>query len=191
MKKFFTILLLSLFSFQVPGYADEWDNMYSEVENAWDGQKTITESDFEEVMEHFESQKEKKEEKKKFKKLKLKGKDLHNNLDVPQFAPDKQQEKSEEQGQLLNIPVNLVYNEFIISPGHYKVIGSKKDGNVFLNFYQAHNLIAQIPAKETLNDFGEDKIDFVKLKFQKDSQAKIIFGSLDFNAYTFIDFTEP
>ena len=71
--------------------------------------------------------------------------------------------------------------------GHYQVAGEKIDGNIYLKFYQAHNLLANIKATETNSDFNEEEINFVKLLPENDSQVKIIYGSVDFNAYALVN----
>ena len=60
-----------------------------------------------------------------------------------------------------------------------------------LKLYQAHDLLAQFPAVETTEDFDEDTISFAKWFFEGDDKIKIIFGSLDFNAYTVVNVTNP
>ena len=47
--------------------------------------------------------------------------------------------------------------------------------------------MAKIPVTETNQDFGEDEILFAKLIPQENGTVKIIYGSLDFNAYTFVN----
>ena len=48
-------------------------------------------------------------------------------------------------------------------------------------------MIAKLPATETNDDFGEQTINFVKLIPHGDYHVQIIYGSLDFNAYSIID----
>lgn len=47
--------------------------------------------------------------------------------------------------------------------------------------------MARFPAVETQDDFGENTISFVKWLPQGDKQIKVIYGSLDMNAYAIID----
>lgn len=89
------------------------------------------------------------------------------------------------------IPTELVIGDGILPIGHYQVSGDKDDeGNVSLKFYQAQYLMAQIPAIETDDDFGEDTISFVKWSNEGETSIKIMFGSLDFNAYTTVNIKE-
>ena len=78
----------------------------------------------------------------------------------------------------------------VLPVGHYQIQGERKDDKVYLKFYQAHNLFATIPAIETQDDFGEEEILFARWFSEGEKQVKIIFGSLDFNAYTFVEIKE-
>ena len=48
-------------------------------------------------------------------------------------------------------------------------------------------MIAQLPACETLDDFNQKTINFVELLPEDEDKVKIIFGNVDFNAYTILD----
>ena len=58
--------------------------------------------------------------------------------------------------------------------------------NIYLSFYQSQFLKGKVKAKETNNDYNQETIDFVELIPYNDKYVKIIFGSLDFNAYAFV-----
>lgn len=53
-------------------------------------------------------------------------------------------------------------------------------------FYQSSTLVAHVPAIETQSDFDQKSINFVQLLPYNEQRIKIIYGSMDFNAYTFI-----
>ena len=92
---------------------------------------------------------------------------------------------------VLSIPVVLKLTEEVRLPmGHYQIQGEKKDGKVYLKFYQAHYLIAEIPAQETNDDFGQESVNFVRLENLNDNQVIIEFGSVDFNAYAVMDLAQ-
>jgi hypothetical protein len=91
---------------------------------------------------------------------------------------------------VVSLPVELVVGNGVLPVGHYQIQGERKDDKVYLKFYQAHNLFATIPAIETQDDFGEEEILFARWFSEGDKQIKIIFGSLDFNAYTFVEIKE-
>ena len=88
---------------------------------------------------------------------------------------------------MICIPVELSVGEGILPVGHYQVKGEKDGDKVVLNLYQAQFLMAKIPAIETTEDFGEDEILFVKWVPDGDYKMKILYGSMDFNAYAYVD----
>ena len=97
--------------------------------------------------------------------------------------------KENEEGSLLNIPVHMIIDNNILDKGCYKVLGEKdKDNNIYLSFYQSQFLKGKVKAIETKDDFGQETLDFVELIPYNDKYVKIIFGSLDFNAYVFIKY---
>ena len=67
MKKIFMMLVL-LLSIQCV-YADSWDD-FSQVGNMWDGQKSITNKEFEEAYNYIEQKNNKSKEKQQEKKTK-------------------------------------------------------------------------------------------------------------------------
>ena len=50
--------------------------------------------------------------------------------------------------------------------------------------------MAQFPAVESTSDFGEDTISFVKWEPVNDNEIKVMYGSLDMNAYAIIEIKE-
>ena len=90
---------------------------------------------------------------------------------------------------LLNVPVNMIINNEALDKGFYKVIGERdKDGNIYLSFYQSQFFKGKVKAVETRDDYEQETLDFVELIPYNDKYVKIIFGSLDFNAYAFVRF---
>ena len=57
-------------------------------------------------------------------------------------------------------------------------------------FYQSQFFKGKVRACETEDDYDEDDLDFVKLTPYNDNFVKIIFGSLEFNAYAYVRFIE-
>lgn len=89
---------------------------------------------------------------------------------------------------VLLVPMDLTAGgSSVIPTGYYQVAGEKIDGKPVLNLYQAHDLVAKLPAVETNDDFNEQYINFVTLKEYNSHQVKIIFGNIDFNAYTIVN----
>lgn len=189
MKKF-SILLLSIFlASSVSVYADDlWDNFGDS--NVY-GQKAVSEEDFQKALE---SKKNKRNispfGKTLFEKMKK-----NTNKNTPQGESYSQSNETEiisntkAELPVLMIPLPLKVNDnYIIPIGHYQVEGEKTDsGEVYIKLYQAHDLIAKIPAKETEQDYEDESINFVKLEPHGDNHVEIIFGCLDFNAFAIID----
>ena len=192
MIKKFLIILLSCAILSPAVLADtDWSNT-DNIDNAWDGQKTITNKQFEDTMNALQEKSKRKEAKKREKKLKkFKGSSLTPEMDAhnEEMTNEQPTEKLEET-LLVNIPVNFVSNGNLVESGYYKVVGEKKPDGCYILLYQAHVLKARIRARETNDDFDEAYITFAKALPYNDHQMKLIFGSVDFNAYAFITFIE-
>lgn len=190
-KKYLLIfgIILSILSVN----ADGWDDL-ADVESMWDGQKTITNQQFEEVMDALqagEKKKEEKKQKKKIKKISGGGTSLHNDLKPEGEIFENSALKYNEEGFLVNIPVNLILDNKKIEKGFYKLFGEKDEkGEIYFSFYQSQFFKGRASATETEDDFGEKEINFAKILPYNESFVKVIFGSIDFNAYTLIPFLE-
>lgn len=172
MKKFFTILSIIFIGSSVLADGDLWDNFGDT--NVY-GQKAVTEQEFDKALES-------KQKKKKRDKNIPKGESFSQSNETDSIK------NTTNEPQILLIPIPLkIKEDYIIPVGHYQVEGEKKDGEVFLKLYQAHDLIAKLPAEETNDDFGEETINFVKLLPHGDYHVEIIYGGIDFNAYSIID----
>ena len=148
------------------------------MENAWDGQKIIKNSEYEAVVKELEKRKNAK----KITAEKKAGQMLMKNTESSEtdFLS-----KFEEQYPLLNLTVPIVLGDVTIPVGHYKVLGSKVNGKVYLNFCQAYNVVGKIPAVETEDDFNQDEINFIKVEDVGNNVLKFLYGSMKFNAYAF------
>ena len=190
MKKTSLILLL-IFATILTANADGWDD-FDNVERMWDGQKTITNQQFEEVMDALqqgEKKQEEKKQKKKIKKISGGGTSLHNDMKPEGEIFENTALKLKEEGLLVNIPVNLILNNNQIEKGFYKLIGERDEsGNIYISFYQSQFFKGKVLATETEDDFNEKEIDFAKMLPYNENFVKIIFGSIDFNAYAIIPF---
>lgn len=175
MKKFLSLFWVICFlgACSANAEGDLWDNFGDS--NVY-GQRAVSEDEFNQALES--KQKKKKKDK-----------------NVPKGESFSQSNETEilnntsKEPQLLLIPLSLKIKEgYVIPIGHYEVEAEKdNDGEVYLKLYQAHDLIAKIPAEETDDDFGEQVINFVKLKPHGDYHVEIMYGGLDFNAYAIID----
>lgn len=153
---------------------DLWDNFGDT--NVY-GQKPVTDEEFEKAIES-----------KKGKPKKPKDKVLRNGEAIQQSNETELLSKMPKELPILLIPLSLEIQKNVVLPvGHYQVSGEKKDGKVYLKLYQAHSLLASLPGVETNSDFGEEEINFVRLLQENDSQVKIIYGSVDFNAYALVN----
>ena len=192
MKK---VVLLVLCSFLLtPFYtvsAEDWDD-FAQVDRLWDGQQTITNQQFEEVMnalEQNENKKEEKQQQKKIKKIGGGGTSLHTDMNPENEITELQSIKPSEEGFLVNLPVNLLLDNKILEKGYYKLFAEReKDGNIYISFYQSQYFKGKTIAVETEDDYGEKEINFAKMLPYNENFVKIIYGSLDFNAYAMIPY---
>lgn len=169
----FILIFTSLQSAQAED-GDMWD--YFGDQNVY-GQKPVSDKEFEETVQRLEE--------KKNKTKKMKGESFHQGNETEFLT------KVPTELPILSIPVVLKLTDNVQLPiGHYQVQGAKKDGKVSLKLYQAHYLIAELPAKETNDDFGHDTVNFVNLDTLNDNQVIIEYGSVDFNAYAIMDLAQ-
>lgn len=192
MRNFILLSILSLIFCSPVVFADSWDD-FSNLDRIWDGQKSITNQEFEQVMEKLEEkgkQKEEKQLKKKRKKLFGSGTTLHEELNPDGNITELGDLKPKEEGILINVPVNLVFDGKVLEKGYYKIIAEKDstDGKKYVNFYQSQFLKGRLEVTETEDDYGEETLDFAKIIPYNDSFVKLIVGSIEFNAYTFIHY---
>lgn len=193
MHKFFIIILACLIANSCFAISNINASDYEDFNNTLAGQKSITNKEFDEVVNALEKKKKEKEDKKQKKKLKkFKGESLHQELDATiEDLPDQTLETPEMEEQVVLFHMDMVIGDKIVEKGYYRVFAEKENGVLFLKFFQAHNLVGKLKARETDDDFGEQDIMFVKLLPYKDGIMKIIYGAVDYNAYSFIRYIEP
>ena len=188
MKKFLMLSIICLFS--VPSFGaddlmytnDMWDN-YSQTINEGQEAKPITDEEFEKAIEQIDAKVNK--WKNWAEKLKRpKGKEFSQSNETEILNNEHGEDASLP---VISLPVEVQIADGYIPIGHYQVKGEMVDSKPVLSFYQAHNLFAKIPATETNSDFGKDEILFADWISENDKQIKIIYGSLDFNAYAIVD----
>lgn len=177
MKKFYLLILILIIflnvSPKVLAEDKELNEYTNSVENAFNGQKPITDEEFDKMVEKLRDKKYKKQ------RTPFKGQSVNKDQDDNGIF--------DNENILLSLPVTLLTKDGTEIPvGHYKVTCEKKNDSVYFNFYQGYNLIAKVDAKETDNDFKEPSINFCKLVPYDEQYVKIIYGSLEFNAYAFI-----
>lgn len=191
-EKKFIILLTAIFLSIGLVHSESWDD-YNDLDKAWDGQKAVTNKEFDDVIEALEANQKKKEEKqrkKKIKKISGGGTSLHSGLNPDDDISEVQSVKSGQEGILINCPVCLLLGEALLEKGFYMVYASKRDNKIYIQFYQSQFLKGEIEAFETNDDFGEEQLNFARLISYNSSFMKLIFGSIDFNAYAYIPYIE-
>lgn len=185
MKKILVLLIFSLLIHTLPVSADDGSDGFGGIgdsmkdtgtmENAFNGQKQITDEEFQKTLDKLKTKQN------KGKNKKFKGKSF--NEDNSSTHIDETAAKT----TILSVPLLLINGDGAEIPiGHYKIVGKKENGNIYLNFYQSSELIARVPAIETKNDFDQSNINYVKLLPYNAQRVEVIYGSIDFNAYTFI-----
>lgn len=185
MKKIVPVFLFLFFFSALPAFCDDLGlGEYSQgIDNAWFGQKQITDEEFEKTLKAVQEKKNKKKDKKQ-----LKGQSL--NKYEEDFENSESTEKFKnifENNSVIGLPVNLITLEGELIPaGHYQISGRKSGKKIYLEFYQGYLKAASIEAIETANDFGETSINFAKIIPCDDTKIKLIYGSIDFNAYAYI-----
>ena len=198
MKKSFLMLVLSLFcclpafagDIDLPASGDLWDNWNSPKDFYGQDKPAVSDEDFEKAIEKKKTKRNMFGFKKKNKNI-PKGEE-RNNYDETEIYEENQESNIVNTLPVICIPVELSIGEGILPVGHYQVQGEKdENGNPTLKLYQAQYVMAQLPATETFEDFDEDTITFAKWIPEGENKIKIIFGSLDFNAYAFIDINDP
>lgn len=190
------IFLSIIFTFAIAltsCFAEDWDD-FSGLDKAWDGQKSITNKEFEQAIDTLEAKQKKKEarqRKRLIRKIGGGGTSLHPDLNPDSDIKNLDPVKKNEDGLLLNIPVDLVINDTILEKGYYKVIAKRDDDkNIYLMFYQSQYFKGKVRASETNDDYEADNIDFVKLIPYNEQFVKIVVGCLDFNAYAFVQYKQ-
>lgn len=176
MRKFLSILLIIFFASNNIVFAegDLWDNFGDS--NIY-GQKPVSDKEFEQALES------KKGKKKRDKNI-PKGESFSQSNETEQIT------NTTKELPVLLIPLNLKTDNTYIPVGHYQIEGVRENGQTFLKLYQAHDIIAKLTANETNDDFNEPTINFVKLLPHGETHVQIIYGGIDFNAYTVIDIAD-
>lgn len=177
MRKILSLILILFFTSNLAiADGDLWDNFGDQ--NVY-GQQAVSEQDFQKALDS-----------KKQKQKKKKDKNIPKGESFSQSNETEALSNTTKELPILLIPLSLKVGAGMIPVGHYQVEGKKENGQTFLMLYQGHTVIAKLPAEETNDDFGEPSINFVKLLPHGNYHVQIIYGCLDFNAYSVIDIAE-
>lgn len=194
MKKYVLFLILTLaFSFvgncsmaddiDLPASGDLWDNYGTSQDFYGQDKKGVSDQEFDKAIEQVKDKQSRGlfGRKKKNKNI-PKGEEFSqsNESEILEVHSDK------DLLPVVSLPVELVVGQGVLPVGHYQIQGERRGDDVVLKFYQAHNMWAEFPAFETKEDFGEETISFAKWFVEDENHIKIIYGSLDFNAYTIV-----
>ena len=191
MKKFLTLLIVLVFT-SIPVLADDMD--FSSVGEFWDIQhpdlerevKPVSDEEFEKAIEEKDAKVNKwKHRIERWKRPR--GEAFSESNETEQIQTET---TAKDTLPVICVPFDLKIGENILPVGHYQVKGEIIENKPVLKFFQAHYLMAKLPAIETDQDFGEDEILFAKLFIQDENTVKIIYGSLDFNAYAVVNTTQ-
>ena len=177
MKKFLILFFTIIISAGTIAFADGdlWDS-YGD-QNIY-GQKPVSDQEFEQALES------KKGKKKRDKNI-PKGESIQQSNETDSIL------NVSKELPILLIPLDLKLQDGSLIPtGHYQVEGVKENGKTYLKLYQAHYVIAKLPATETNDDFGEKTINFVKLIPHGQAHVQIVLGNVNFNAYSVIDIAD-
>lgn len=167
------LFFIGLLSCDIALGDDLWDN-YGDT-NVYN-QKTVTDEEFDKALES--------------KTRKKRNKNIPRGSESHQSNETEFLKEAKEDLPVLCVPTDLILGDKILPVGHYQIIGEKINGKPVIKFYQAHYLIGQTPAIETNDDFNKETVTFVDILDNGEKQVKIIYGSLDFNAYSVIDIAQ-
>lgn len=190
MKKSLLLLIFAmLLQFNSSVSADSWDD-FSNVDRMWDGQKSITNKEFEQVVDALEEKSKQREDKKRKKKIKKKfgsGTILHDELN-PENNVRELSSIMPTEDLILNVSTDLFIDGKSLERGFYKVLPEvdKRAGKKYINFYQSQYFKGKVEIIDTEDDFGEQELNFVKLLPYNEEFVKVIFGSLEFNGYVYL-----
>lgn len=179
-------LLFTLFSIIIisscAGAEEIWDSWQDT--NFYGKSQAVSDEDFDKAIESKKTKKNFFGFKKKEKNKAIPKGEEFSQSDETTFITE-----SAKEYPIIIIPVELIIDEFTILPvGHYQVIGDDSDKNdIKLKFYQAGQLIASIGAKPTKDDFNQQEVNFAFCRYFDDKRMEIIFGSIDFNAYSLVN----
>jgi hypothetical protein len=186
MRKFPILILAVCVLSCLPSIAEDdgmWDSYNVNIPN-YGEQRYVGDDEFNEAIEKLNKQ----DKVKKWMK-RLQGTNL------PKGTQFTQANESEEINRtsgdkadlpVLSLPVEISAGDGIIPVGHYQIKGENNNGRAYLSLYQAHELIAKIPATITEEDFDKEELLFADWVSLNDEEIKIIYGSLDFNAFAIL-----
>lgn len=195
MKKLFIFILLTMLvipqsvlanDVDLPATGDLWDN-WNTRQNEREA-KPVSDEEFDKALEQVDKKVNKWKNWAERRKI-PKGEEFSQSNETEIINND--EETNKDSLPVITLPIELKAGEDFVPVGHYQVKCEKTDNGTILKLYQAHYEMAQFPAVETNDDFGEETISFAKWFAEGEDKIKIIYGSMDFNAYSIIEIKEP
>lgn len=153
---------------------DLWDNFGDT--NIYGTKGAVSDEDFEKALDS-------KLKKKKPKQMKGESRQESNETEIINQIP------KELPVVCISAPIKISDN-IILPVGHYQVTSSKSGGKIYIQLYQSHYKMAEFEAIETLDDFDEETVHFANFICDKDNQHKLIYGTIEYNAYVPVEVTE-
>ncbi len=193
MKNFYIIsfIIFSIF-FVSPAFADDvdlpasgdlWDN-WNSPKDFYGQDKPVTDEDFDKAIEQVKDK-----QNRNWFGLKKRNKNIPKGEEFSQSNETEIINSNADKNSLpvISLPVELKVGDDILPVGHYQIKAEKDGDSSVIKFYQSQYVMAQVPAQETSDDFGEEEILFAKWVPENDNQIKLMYGSMDLNAYAIID----
>ena len=193
MRKLLFVLIIILFSSSA--IADELDssndiwNSSSFIDNAFSGQKPVTDEQFEKTINEIKSRPKKKWF---WQKTPPEVKPLS---PTPQYSQYQQFNELQAVSDKINHSPTImistqVYDDSrnIIEPGYYKM--SKKeetDGSYYLVLSQGTTTIARLKASHTNEDFKQSEINFGNAVPVQNKYIRLIYGNIDLTLEAFLE----
>lgn len=195
MKKLFIFIVLTMLiapqnvfanDVDLPATGDLWDNWNTREEGK--EAKPVSDEEFDKALEQVDKKVNKWKNWAERRKI-PKGEEFSRSNETEIITNG--EETNKDSLPVITLPIELKVGKDFVPVGHYQVKCEKTDNGAVLKLYQAHYEMAQFPAVETNDDFGEETISFAKWFAEGEDKIKIIYGSMDFNAYAIIEIKEP
>lgn len=193
MKKLLLIIFILFVS--LPAFADELDssndiwNSSTFIDNAFTGQKPVTDEQFEKTIKEIKSRPKKKWF---WQKTPPEVKPLS---PAPQYSQYQQFNELQSVSDKINHSPTImistqVYDDSrnIIEPGYYKMSKREElDGTYALILSQGTTTVAKVKATHTNEDFKQSEINFGNAVPIENKYIRLIYGNIDLNLEAFLE----
>lgn len=178
MKKYFVFFIIfsGLLFLNNSAFAEEsssdkgWDDMIKFDQDWRTNHESVTDAEFEKVMQRLE----KKKKKKKYEFEEDESRDSLNDMSILNEIAN--------HSPVILFPTNLrSYEGDFIPAGHYKLNYLEKDKEHYLVLTQGRNVCAKLKMQPTQEDFKSESIQFADIIENDNESMKLIYGNLDLN----------